>query len=93
MRAFAWLCVVVGVLLAAAVWTWADITFQAFMNSSDYTVWLQLSDYDRATWQPAKLRTAVYWSSCRWPAIVGGSALAALGVIVLAIRRPERSTP
>ena len=91
MRRFAWLCVVVGALLAAAVWAWADITFQSFVNSSDYTIWLQLSDRDRATWQPARLRTAVQWDARRWPAVLGGAALAAFGVLLLAIRRPERT--
>ncbi len=60
------------------------------MNSSDYSVRAMLSAHDHATWQRAKLRTAVSWDSCRWPAIIGGSALAAFSVLVLAIRRPEQ---
>ena len=92
MRRFGWWCVVGGLLLAVGVWTGPTSPSRAFANSSGYIVWQQLSDHDQATWRPAKLRTAVYWDSCRWPAVLGGAGLTVFGVLVLAIRRPERKT-
>jgi hypothetical protein len=89
MRRFAFLCVVAGILVALGVCAWADITFQAFANSTDYGTWRMLSAYDRATWQPGRLRTAASRDACRWPAVGGGGALATFGVVLLAIRRSE----
>jgi hypothetical protein len=87
MRGFAWVCIVVGVLLAIAVPIKGERELVAFANSTDYAIWRNLDD--KVTWQPAGLRTARYWDDRRWPAVIGGGALAALGVLVLAIRKPE----
>jgi hypothetical protein len=94
MRGFAWCCVILGILLAIAVPLGADVSRRAFLDSSDHTAWLVASGADRFNaWQPPKLRTALYWESWRWPAVVGGSGLSAFGILLLAIRKPQRAAP
>jgi hypothetical protein len=88
MRRFAWLCVGVGLLLAIAVPLKAEWEIAAFVGSTDYNIWIVLTD--KVTWRPAGLRAATYWDGWRWPAVYFGAGLAAFGVLVLAIRRPER---
>lgn len=41
---------------------------------------------------PTGLRTSTYWDGWRWPAVFGGGAMTALGIPVLAIRRPDKET-
>ncbi len=61
------------------------------MDSGDYWAWAPRPAHERASWQPAKLRTVLWWDSMRWPAVLGEAGLAAFGVLLLAIRRPERA--
>jgi hypothetical protein len=89
MRHFAWLCVVVGLFVAIAVPIKAERELAAFVASTDYHIWSALED--KHTWRPAGLRSAMWWDGWRWPAVYGGAGIAALGVLVLAIRRPKRS--
>jgi hypothetical protein len=88
MRHFAWCCVVVGILVAVLVPLLANMALQTFAHSTDYTIWSTLAD--KVTWQPAGLRAAEYWEWWRWPAVLGGAGLAAFGVLLLAIRKPEK---
>jgi hypothetical protein len=88
MRGFAWVCIVVGVLLAIAVPIKAEREVAVFVGSAEYRVWIALKD--KRAWRPAGLRSAVYWDEKRWPAAIGGGATAAFGILLLAIRRPEQ---
>ena len=85
MRSLAWLCAVVGIFVAIAVPIKAERELAAFVASTDYNIWSALED--KHTWRPAGLRSAMYWEGWRWPAVYGGAGVAALGVLVLAIRR------
>ena len=87
-RSLAWLCVVVGLLVAIWVPIKAEGEIAAFVGSTDYRIWSMLED--KHTWRPAGLRSATYWDGWRWPAVYVGAGIAALGVLLLAIRRPER---
>jgi hypothetical protein len=88
MRRFAWLCIVVGLLLAIAVPIKAEREMAAFVSGAEYKAWIALRG--RRTWRPAGLRTAAYWDERRWPAVIGGGATAAFGILLLAARRPEQ---
>jgi hypothetical protein len=87
-RPLAWLCVVAGILVAIWVPIKAEREIAAFVGSTDYRIWSMLED--KHTWRPAGLRSATYWDGWRWPAVYGGAGIAALGVLLVAIRRPER---
>ena len=86
MRRFAWVCVLVGLLVAVVVPIKAGREIAAFVGSTDYNLWITLDD--KVTWQPAGLRAARYWDGWRWPAVIFGGGLAAFGILLLAIRRP-----
>lgn len=89
MRRLAWLFIVVGVLLMPLSWLYA---WQK--EARRYAIWVQqggLFTYDATGTRPsltAVSRGALAVSP--WPGVLTGAGLAAFGVLLLAIRRPER---
>ena len=92
MRLFAWLLVVAGLVLAIG---WGSYAY--FESERRYaTSWKREGlSVDFRTWtRAAAIRDAgerLAWTVVDpWPGVVAGAGVTALGIIVLAIRRPER---
>jgi hypothetical protein len=98
MRRFAWLCVVGGILIAVAGPFWAHAE-----SGRLYRIWLDEGKTGDAARRLRLLESQVRmmqdglrpaWTVVSpWPLVGVGAAVGAFGVIVLAIRRPERETP
>jgi hypothetical protein len=78
MRVFAWLCVVVGILIAVAA--------VAYPTLHQAWVW-------RSGVNAAASRAMSDWSALRppelsWSAVAAGAGVTAFGILLLAIRRP-----
>ena len=92
MRAFAWCCVVAGLVLAIG---WGSYAY--FESERRYAAWWKRDglSVDFSTWtRAAAMRDAgerPEWTVVEpWPGVIAGAGVTALGIIVLAIRRPER---
>ncbi len=93
MRAFAWLLVVAGLVLAIG---WGSYAY--FESEHRYATWSKregLSVDFRTGTRAAAIRDAgerpVWTVVDPWPGVIAGAGVTALGIIVLAIRRPERA--
>jgi len=90
MRAFAWLCVVGGLLItlgAVAYVPYRDAAIRREIARLGVQAMLPASvESDRA----AALRTEQFELS-HWPAVITGASVTAFGILLLAIRRPEKA--
>ena len=87
-RVLGWVCIVGGVLLALALTAWTYRTVRTYEHLA-VEGWRHPTEIEkvRAYWT-AKAEDTRYW-----PGIVGGAAVSAFGVLLLAIRRPPASGP
>jgi hypothetical protein len=100
MRLFAWALVILGAGLIAASPLYAKLESERL-----YRVWIDTNPPEGRTlaeldanvrWLTDKVRMMALgerpaWTvASPWPAVAAGSAVAAFGILLLAIRRPER---
>jgi hypothetical protein len=91
-RAFAWFCVVAGLVIGSI-----SVSYATYETTTREAVWIQreLSSQNAARLRrmirdiDEELRPAGVIVS-PWPGVIAGAGVTALGIIVLAIRRPER---
>lgn len=92
MRRFAWVLVVVGVLIAIASPFYASRESDRLVDRW-YNESVGSNDLARVQATVTMLRRGLVpaWTQVSpWPGVIAGAALAGFGVLVLAIRRPER---
>jgi hypothetical protein len=93
MRAFAWCCVVAGLVIGSIY-----VSYATYETTTHEGVWIQreLSSQNAARLRrlirdiDEELRPAGVIVS-PWPGVIAGAGVTALGILLLAIRRPRES--
>lgn len=91
-RAFSWFCVVAGLGIALI-----SVSYASYETTRREEDWLQgelrsgnVSRLRRAIRYPDERLRPAWIVLSPWPGVIAGGCVTALGVIVLAIRRPAR---
>jgi hypothetical protein len=90
MRPFAWALVVVGLLIAVTGPVWLTVQASEWLEvAEENETFVGSSPISAARYRLA-LRRAAEAQSWRFTAVASGLAVGAFGVLLLAIRRPDR---
>ena len=92
MRVFAWFCVVAGLVIGSI-----SVSYATYETTTREAVWIQceLSSQNAARLRrlirdiDEEVRPAGVIVS-PWPGVVAGAGVSAFGILLLAIRRPEK---